>query len=181
MTVRFNLKCISEIEANYNKLSFINMETFILVAFRRTILYLGERLSMGMMNTLKGLFGLGEKKGNQPTFEQMIQSGNWKELTEEEMIQISAPSPVVEEVKIKRTVVEVLSKKTERKKGVNKLFHSAIVRLSDGNIIDSEDVSGDTAVKIGYHPAGYSLWNAEVSALSDGTYAVSWNSFNTCD
>jgi hypothetical protein len=55
------------------------------------------------------------------------------------------------------------------------------VKLSDGEIIDSQKVSGDTAVKVGYHPAGYSMWNEEVVALQDGTFSVKWNSFNTCD
>lgn len=144
-----------------------------------------------LFGAFKGILGFGKKEGTESSIERMMQSGNWTELTEEEMMQISAPAPavgeflnspiIVEEAKVKRTLVEILSKKTERKEGFNKLFHSAIVKLSDGNVIDAEDVSGDTAVKIGYHPAGYSQWNEEVVALEDGTFSVTWNSFNTCD
>lgn len=138
-----------------------------------------------IFRTLTGILGFAKQERTAPSIEQMLQSGKFTLLTDEEMEQISAPSFAVstieEEIKIKRSVTEILSKKTERKKGVNNLFHSAIVKLSDGDIIDPVDVSGDTAVEIGYHPAGYSQWNEEVVAIGDGTFCVTWNSFNTCD
>lgn len=135
---------------------------------------------------VKGIFGFGTKATNLGSVEKMIQSGQFVELTDEEMQSIVAPGSVqgqemVEELKIERSLLEVLSRKTDRKQGMNKLFHSAIVKLSDGQVINAQNVSGDTAVAIGYHPAGYSIWNEEVVALEDGTYSVSWNSFNTCD
>lgn len=133
-----------------------------------------------IFQTLKGIFGFGKQEVRVNSIEQMIQSGKFVELTAEEAQLIVAPG-VVEEVKMERNLIEVLSNKIERKEGFNKLFHSAIVKLSDGEVINTQNVSGDTAVKVGYHPAGYSIWNEQVEALEDGTFSITWNSFNTCD
>lgn len=132
---------------------------------------------MNILNTLKGIFGFNKKQGIENSVEQLIEDG----ILEESFVEDLSDSSKTEEVKVERTLIEVVSSKIERQPGYNKLFHSDIVKLSDGDVINPRSVSGDTAIEVGYHPCGYSLWNEEVVELEDGTFSVTWNSFNTCD
>jgi hypothetical protein len=57
-----------------------------------------------IFGTLKGIFGFGKKEGNVNSIESMLASGNFVELTDEELRTIVAPG-VVQEVKSHRSLI----------------------------------------------------------------------------
>lgn len=68
-----------------------------------------------------------------------------------------------------------------QRQGYN-LYHTAKVEKVEGVTKDDpENMTGEVAIKVGYHPGGYGLWNVKIKEIEKGVFQVSWKSQTHCD
>lgn len=61
------------------------------------------------------------------------------------------------------------------------LYHTAKVEKVEGVTKDDPEMAVEVAIKVGYHPGGYGLWEPKMKEIENGVFQVSWKSQTHCD